>query len=999
MLGGTTCLRFFVCYNSKMKVKGTEEFDKQYKRLNQKQKEAVDTIDGPVMVIAGPGTGKTTVLTLRVANILKRTDTPANGILAITYTDAGVKAIRAKLREIIGERAHEVNIHTFHSFAAAMIGEYPDHFIHLDGLTHLSDIEAESLIRKILIHPSFRDIRPIGKPDAYVSSIMRSIDDAKREALTADMVRNYAKKEIELTEKSEDAISTRGASKGTLKAEAKEYIEKCQRTFLFADVYEQYEKEKRKAGRMDFNDLIIELLAALRNDELFLRLIQERFMYLLVDEHQDTNDAQNFIIALIAEFFETPNIFIVGDEKQAIYRFQGASVENFLLLRKRWPAMKLISLDINYRSHQSLLDAGFSMIEKNYNGNEYEDLRVKLRSGGNIKSRPIDVVTGENSRAVDIYLVQELQTLMKKEPAASIAIITRRNRDLERVLRLLESNGVPVSSERSIDIFHHPIGVIFFDLLEFFSDPSKTDALAKTVASGLWGLSFEESVDVIRSLRSGKTEGLDKKLTALKTLQRKMSDDGAVGFIVDVAELSGFVSLVAKDPAYVYVWRGIFALAESIARESSVDDPVELIKKMLEYRASAESKTVKVSVGAPDLPLKAMTAHGSKGLEFDYVFMPFATEDAWVGRSRGSSFVLPKKRADDHDVRDLRRLFYVAITRARKHSVILAALEESDGKILTPVRFLEEIEAKEVNSILLPRANLELPKSDALKNVSKNRDGYSSKITALAKQVLTDTGLSVTALNHFIECPNKFLYESILKLPQAPVASAEKGTAMHEAISKIWKDKDRSAENAKKIIDDSIKEFFSESFLPTNEKEAVKKELFEDAPLVAAALEQHFSSKGQVFTERFVKTTFECSYGGKTVIIPIHGRLDAIVLDDSGVSVFDYKTKQAMSSAEIKGETKNSNGGYFRQLVFYNLLLANDPSFKMKRITEAFVFVSPDKKGRCPIIIMSVLPKDINNLKSQIKSVVESVWSGDISSRTCSDPECEFCAFRAVLNN
>src|ERR1035437_5506550 len=175
----------------------TQVFDLKYKSLNSAQKKAVDTIDGPVMVIAGPGTGKTTMLTLRIANILKLTDTPPSGILAITYTDAGVKAMRSKLRDIIGNRAHEVAIHTFHSFSAVMIAEYPDHFLHLDGLKHISAVEQESMIRSIIAEPAFGELHPIGKPDAYIPAIMNAIDAAKREALIPDIVRQHAKKEIE----------------------------------------------------------------------------------------------------------------------------------------------------------------------------------------------------------------------------------------------------------------------------------------------------------------------------------------------------------------------------------------------------------------------------------------------------------------------------------------------------------------------------------------------------------------------------------------------------------------------------------------------------------------------------------------------------------------------------------------------------------------------------------------------------------------------------------
>lgn len=402
-------------------------FQKRYDALNLPQKKAVDAIEGPVMVIAGPGTGKTTILTLRIANILRQTDTPPHGILAITYTDAGVKAMRAKLRDIIGNRAHEVAIHTFHSFASAMIAEYPDHFLALEGLRNLTDVEAESMIRRLVAEPAFRELRPTGKPDAYIPAIIRTIDSAKREALTPDTVREHARAEIERIKSDESSVSTRGVSKGKLKAEALERIGKCERTVLFADVYDRYEAEKLAAKKMDWNDLIIQLLVALRNDELLLRLIQERFLYIHVDEHQDTNDAQNFIVATIAEFFETPNIFIVGDEKQAIYRFQGASVENFLTLQKRWLAMQVISLETNYRSHQGLLDASFAMIENNYKGEEHRGLRVELKAGSaqgtegdengkRGKPRPLDIITGENTTAVEAYLVGELKSIMEGNP-------------------------------------------------------------------------------------------------------------------------------------------------------------------------------------------------------------------------------------------------------------------------------------------------------------------------------------------------------------------------------------------------------------------------------------------------------------------------------------------------------------------------------------------------------------------------------------------------------
>ncbi len=206
-----------------------EKFDQLYKNLNPKQREAVDTIDGPVMVIAGPGTGKTTILTLRIANILKRTDTPASGILALTFTEAGVKAMRMKLREVIGTRADEVRIHTYHGFAASVIAEFPEHFPHLSRSKQITDIEAEVLIRDILKEKKFARLRPLGEPDLYVGKILGTISDAKKEAWTPAIVKQFATEEIGLVNKDENMISTRGATKGKLKAEGLKRIEKCEK--------------------------------------------------------------------------------------------------------------------------------------------------------------------------------------------------------------------------------------------------------------------------------------------------------------------------------------------------------------------------------------------------------------------------------------------------------------------------------------------------------------------------------------------------------------------------------------------------------------------------------------------------------------------------------------------------------------------------------------------------------------------------------------------------
>lgn len=968
----------------------SKTFDVRYARLNPEQKEAVDTIEGPVMVIAGPGTGKTTVLTLRIANILRMTDTPASGILAITFTDAGVKAMRMKLREVIGSRADEVRIHTFHGFAAFLIAEFQDHFPHLERTRQMTDIDTESMIRKILTDARFAKLRPFGNPDFYVSKIVSSLSDAKREALTPEMVRSYAREEKKRIQDDPESISTRGASKGKLKAEAEKAVERCERTELFADVYAAYEDMKRVERLMDFDDLIIELLKAFREDELLLRLVQERLLYIHVDEHQDTNDSQNFLVRMLADFFDAPNLFVVGDEKQAIYRFQGASVDNFLRFKNAWRGMKTIRLTENYRSHQHILDGAFSMIERNYDEGEHADLRVRLLAKGEAPLRPIDAVFGKDGRETLRYLSSAVRKIMENEKESTVAVITKTNRDLERIIRTLEGEGIPVSSERKVDIWNHPAGNLFFLLAEFLADPSRVDALAKTAAVGLWDLSFDGAAAFIRDLKSGRCA--PESLPSLRRIRAKLVEEGALAFLVFSASESGYLARIANDPASVEVWRGIIELSESLIRESDIRDPSELLRKLLAYKASAGERSVKVRVGAPEYPVRAMTAHGSKGLEFDHVFIPFATEESWMGRARASYFVFPTAREDGEEERDVRRLFYVALTRAKKHATILVPAEEAGGKAQTPLRFLEEMDAASVNTVTLSGSSSE----NEILSGSMSTPGSETRIIDAAKTMLAETGLSVTALNHFLKCPSSFMYQSVLKIPQAPAASTDKGNAVHEALSRIWREDTRSREVIERILIETVSSYFERSFLPSFEKEAVRKELLEEAPRIARALEAHFSARGEVRTEMWSEGSFEASYMGESICVPVHGKLDAVVDSGREVMVFDYKTREAMTAAAIKGETKSSDGGYFRQLVFYKFLIENDLRFKGKPVFPSLVFVMPNNKGECATVGLPISEDDVQKLRTQIQGLVDSVWSGAFVRAFCADEECVWCRLRRL---
>lgn len=966
-------------------------FEKKYKSLNNKQKMAVDAIEGPVMVIAGPGTGKTTILTLRIGNILKQTDNPASSILTLTFTDAGVKAIKKNLREIMGSKADEVRVHTFHGFASSVISEFPEHFIHLSKSKQITDVEAESMIRSILKSKKFAKLRPLGDTDFYIHKILSAIGDCKKEDWSPEVIRKFAKEEIGRIENDPDSLSTRGASKGSLKADSLKRIERCQKTILFADVFEEYELSKINNKKIDYDDLLVELNKSLKNDELLLRLLQEKFLYILVDEHQDTNDSQNLIVSMLSNFFETPNIFVVGDEKQAIYRFQGASVANFLRFQNIWKDMKVISLEENYRSHQDILDATFKMIEQNYENGDLENLRVELKSGLKKEKRPIDIVFSGDTLSADAYLVEELKNISKNEPEATVAVILRWNKDVDHILSLCEERGVSVSAERGADIFSHPLGSLYFKILEYINDPSKTDSLAETIALNLWDLDFEKSNNLIKNIRSGNIKDIEKEIKALSVLRKEINILSPIAYLIFIGEISGLISPdKMADPMSVEVWRGIIDLARSIASNSKIENSFDLIKELLDYKKTSENKVVKIGSGLVDAKIQIMTAHSSKGLEYDYVFVPYALEEYWMKRPQSGAFVFPIEKDNSDDTKDSRRLFYVALTRAKKHLVIIIPTNDNLGKDFTPLRFVEELHPSSVNKVDAPQIK-NPPK--VLKGESLNSH-RKLELVEYSKRVLIENGLSVTALNHFMKCPSQFLYKSILKVPEAPNASSEKGTAMHRAMSSVWVNKDKGVSSITKTIEDSVVSYFETSLLPKAEKEIILEELISSAPSIARSLENHFSMKGIVQTDKWVDLMFQTKYKDKQVELKLHGQLDVLVSDDENSFIFDYKTRQAMSENAIKGETKNSDGNYFRQLIFYKILVGGNSQFVGKNIEPALVFIKPDEKGRCPIISISVSKEDMDRVKDEVSGLLESVYSGEFLERACDDPDCKWCPLK-----
>src|SRR3989339_634470 len=381
-----------------------EKFNKLYEKLNPEQKMGVDEIEGPIMVIAGPGTGKTHLLTMRIANILDKTDTAPESILALTFTESAVASVRKNLSEIIGTLAYRVNITTFHGFANNIIKEYPDDFPEIIGSTNISDVDQIKIIREIIDNSNLVKLKPFGSRYFYVPSIIHAISDLKQQGFLPEDFAKIIEKENNEFENINDLYYEKGINKGKMKGKYITLLKNIERNKELAIVYKEYRQALRKSNFYDYSDMIVEVKIALEKNNDLLLIMQEKYQYILVDEHQDTNSAQNKILELLASYYKNPNLFIVGDEKQAIFRFQGASLENFLYFKNLYKNAKLITLSENYRSTQGILDGVLSLMPDS----------LRLKANAPHKFEKIFILPFETPESETYFVARDIERKISK---------------------------------------------------------------------------------------------------------------------------------------------------------------------------------------------------------------------------------------------------------------------------------------------------------------------------------------------------------------------------------------------------------------------------------------------------------------------------------------------------------------------------------------------------------------------------------------------------------
>lgn len=991
-------------------------FNEAYASLNVAQKEAVDTIEGPVMVVAGPGTGKTQILTLRIANILLKTDAKPENILALTFTDSGAKAMRERLRRYIGADAYQVPIFTFHGFAGKLIKEYPDAFTRIVGGRPASDLEKIALVQTILNSDTYKVLRPMGDPSYYVTPILRILSTLKQEYITPQKFTEVIaaqEKELEGIEK----VHQKGAHKGKVRGEytkMEKVIEKNRELLL---VYRSYQALLAEEKLFDFDDMITQCVETLESNEDMLRDLQETYQYVLADEHQDVNGSQNRILELLCSFHDAPNIFAVGDEKQAIYRFQGASLENFLYFEDVFSRTKTIALTENYRSGQDILDAAHSLVA--VEDGPLKELRVPLEA----KAVNVSNVTYRDfsHQAVeDSWVIEDIQKKIAcgAQPE-EIAIIVRTNREVESFAAALRKKGIKVTASADGDILKHPMTVAVQDLIAAVVHTESEAALFKVLHGAYWGVDANDLILVL-SARSYKESLWSIISSAERLSERRVQNPEMILRITEILSEarkravyeaphtvleyllteSGFLDYVmTQDPFEgARVVRRIYdEVEEMVCRDgiSTLQSIEEMFTTAREYNLPLNAPYISVDAAA----VEVMTAHKSKGLEFEIVYAPHMIDSAWGGGKRRSLFSIPIakhiKEEDLDPMDDERRLLYVVMTRAKSELHLSSAEKNADGKEQQTSRLVFEIDGDTYRSEDTSAFEADFDVTSALVG------GYAtlSIDVDLLTHLLVERGFSATSLNNYLKSPWNYVYRNVLRIPEVQPTHMQFGTAVHDTLEYMTRThtKTGSLPNDTEIKSQLENELGK---LPISTEDYTR--LLGRGLEVLYGYAAHLESRLPKTTKEEFKVRVMLETGIAAVPeIPLTGMFDRLDFDEEGrvLRVVDYKTGKPKTRNVIEGKTQSSDGAYKRQLVFYALLLELYGDERYMTREGVLSFVEPDTKGVVHEETFVISDEEIAELRSEIISAVKEIVGGTFLNKACDPKECEYCDLVELLKH
>ncbi|OYY08432.1 MAG: DNA helicase UvrD, partial [Sphingobacteriia bacterium 35-36-14] len=997
-------------------------FDGVYESLNLAQKAAVDAIEGPVMVIAGPGTGKTQILSARIGKILLETDANPENILCLTYTDAGAVAMRKRLLRFIGPDAYKVNIHTFHSFCNDVIQDNLSLF-EKTKLDPISELESIEIFKQLI--DGFPKNHPLKRyrGDVYfeINNLKNLFSNMKKEGWTAEYINNSIDSYLKEIPTRDEFIYQRAYKqfkKGDLKQTQIDLVtERMEKLKAAVNEFNRFKELMKKRNRYDFDDMIIWVLDAFKENKLLLAKYQEQFQYILVDEYQDTSGTQNHLVEMLISYWDHPNIFVVGDDDQSIYRFQGANIENMEKFADTYSKeIQTVILTENYRSTQPILNVAKSLIDRNNErlvkkipGLSKELIASNKKINGLTNPPILSAYESEQQEMIGITIAVEKLLLQGIEPG-KIGVIYKENKYGEALSNYFKLKQIPVYSKRSLNILDLPLAKkitlilkylaaehdtpfggdeMLFEILHFnwFAiPPIEIAKLTAIVADKRFGNDktnlrkyiVEFANQPAKDLFSVPINGLQKAINSLEKLIGDVPNVTLPTLFENIIRETGVLSYIMQHPEKHWLLQELTGLFNFLKEETSRNPSLNLEELItaIELMEKEGIKLPLVQVSGSDKGVNLLTTHGSKGLEFEYVFLAGCNASYWEKKRKpGGGYSMPDTMFSSQPIfseeEELRRLFYVALTRAEKVLHISYSNFKIDGKPLEPSMFIAEIQEAYELTLNKEVLSKDIISEFAILQYQETIVPQIEKIEAnFIDRVLEKFVMNVTALNNYLKCPLQFYFNNLVRVPSGKSESTEFGSAVHHALQKFFQlmQDNNQFPSKQQLIEDF--EWYMKRHRENFTKEQFNRRMEYGGEVLSNYFDTYINEWNKVVViERTIKNVIVNG-------VPLKGKLDKLEFNGKMVNVVDYKTGDVEKAKEKllgPNEKQPDGGDYWRQAVFYKILVDNYDQKAWQVISSEFDFIEPDNKKNYRKEKITISDSDISTVKNQITTVWEKI--------------------------
>jgi DNA helicase-2/ATP-dependent DNA helicase PcrA len=769
--------------------------------LTARQRKAVTHGEGPLLIVAGAGTGKTTVITRRIAWLIAEKRARPSEILALTFTDRAALEMTERVDQLVPYGFTDAVISTFHAFGDRLLRDHAIQAGLSDRSTVMSRPEQIIFLREHLFDLPLERLRPLGDPTRFLDALVTLISRARDEDVDPAA---YAAAVEEIR------VRAAGAPEDAALAEEAALQQEL------AALYAAYEELMRSSDRLDFGDQVNLALRLLREHPAILEEERAKYRYILVDEFQDTNHAQFELVKLLASH---SNLTVVGDDDQSIYRFRGAALSNILEFRESYPKAASVVLVDNFRSRQPILDASYRLIRHNdperLEAREGLDKRLRARATfrrGIGPAGPIELLSfATGTDEADAVAERIAASLQAARRPGDHAILVRGNRDADPFLRSLNMAGVPWRFSGTAGLYQQPEVRVLISFLRAVSDPDDSVSLYDLATSELFGLGAADvtlalnragrrRVSLAAALRDATLHPEESpfgrralevvhRLVASIDQHRSMSSERTAGeLLYHFITASGWLARLSAEAREIGDARlaNVARFFEIVRRQGSLlrDDRLPFLVAQLDTLIETGDDPSTADAG-PDEgdAVHVLTYHKAKGLEFPVVFMVGLVEDRFPSRGRQDRLQLPPALGSgtatgDAHLAEERRLFYVGMTRAREELVLSWARDYGGRRTRRMSQFV--LEALD----LPPAAPVETLRPSASEQLARHERAAAPATLPAARPRLGDRPLSLSfyQVNDYLDCPAKYRYAHVIRIPTPPSHQLVYGRALHAAV-------------------------------------------------------------------------------------------------------------------------------------------------------------------------------------------------------------------------